>query len=195
MSTPPRELEPRPNFLRRRISNKFTSSSHDTSREARPHYHDAKRRREDALREHTTKSREKAVLPPAIHSVEWDATTLVDEIRMERSMGRTRQTAAERIKTEWETRPNLLRRRAPLEEDDATTPHSMPHPRPRPLSTPVSPSDDLREHEGSTAPRHQSVPGFDAQVIVSGHVRQPLELKVYSPSEMAAELEMKRAGG
>ncbi|KAF8912352.1 hypothetical protein CPB85DRAFT_608136 [Mucidula mucida] len=143
----------------------------------------------------TTKSREKAVLPPAIHSVEWDATTLVDEIRMERSMGRTRQTAAERIKTEWETRPNLLRRRAPLEEDDATTPHSMPHPRPRPLSTPVSPSDDLREHEGSTAPRHQSVPGFDAQVIVSGHVRQPLELKVYSPSEMAAELEMKRAGG
>ncbi|KAF8912350.1 hypothetical protein CPB85DRAFT_1302564 [Mucidula mucida] len=46
----------------------------------------------------------------------------------------------------------------------------MAHPRPRRLSTRVSPSDSL--------------PGFDAQFIVS-----PLELKVYSPSEMAAELE------
>ncbi len=118
---------------------------------------------------------------------------------MERSMGGTRQTAAERIKAEWETRPDLLRRR----EDDATT---TPHPRPRRLSTPVSPSDDLRAFTFPVASRRlttKDLPPLDTNPFptltrsssspsLSGetlHARRPLQLKVHSPNAMAAEME------
>ncbi|KAF9026043.1 hypothetical protein BDZ89DRAFT_1067883 [Hymenopellis radicata] len=163
--------------------------------------------------------REKGLLPPSIHrrleeqhekhGGEWDATTLVDEIRMERSLG-TRQTAAERIKAEWETRRSsseLLRpprRQAPLEVEaivhESAAP--IPHHRPRPLNTPVDglgaftfpvvarpTTKDLPLLDTNPFPaltRSLSSPSLSGETL---RPRQPLELKVHNPNTMAAEME------